>query len=133
MRRLIQRFALVICMLAVGAQASAQVELLSQSRSVSVDALVSIWGWWDSNSLSAPDFGLFEEDISAFSQGTWFSQAASSASRYSSKCRSRSPSVSLALWPARAPAFNSIGTVFSFEAPVATEEMAWGEVKALYR
>ena len=83
MTRLIRRSALVICMLAIAAPTGAQVVLVSQSRSVSVDATVTIWGWWDSHSLSAPDFDRFEEDISAFSQGTWYSQAAGFAAQFS--------------------------------------------------
>jgi len=57
MTSLIRRFALVICILAIGAQASAEVVLLSQSRSVYVESE------YFSGSLSAPDFGLFEENI----------------------------------------------------------------------
>jgi len=67
MTRLILRSALVICVLAVAAQASAEVVLLSQSRSVFGDALASgplEGSFWESDTLSAPDFGLFEEEIS---------------------------------------------------------------------
>ena len=67
MERLIRRFALVICILAVGVQASAEVVLLSQSRAVFGNA--GAFGFSgpvvsDSDSLAAPDFGLFEEEIS---------------------------------------------------------------------
>jgi len=67
MERIIRRFALVICMLAIVAQASAEVVLLSQSRSVFGYAEAygfSGPGASDSDSLAAPDFGLFEEEIS---------------------------------------------------------------------
>ena len=59
MTRLIRRSALVICILAVAAQASAEVVLVSQSRSVYADESNEE----SSGSLSAPDFGLFEESI----------------------------------------------------------------------
>jgi hypothetical protein len=59
MERILRRTALVICILAIGAQASAEVVLLSQSRSVyAYDGFDET-----SDSLSAPDFGLFEESI----------------------------------------------------------------------
>jgi hypothetical protein len=76
MTSLIRRFALVTCMLAIGAQASAQVELLSQSRSVEGSVWLTQWTFCcggfgspeviatDGNTISAPDFGLFEEEIS---------------------------------------------------------------------
>ena len=75
MTSLIHRFALVICILAIGAQASAQVVLLSQSRSVSGDGTLGNWsysgliGYYtliasDDITISAPEFGLFEEEIS---------------------------------------------------------------------
>ncbi len=75
MKRLIRRSALAICILAVAAQASAQVVLLSQSRSVSGGGTLGSW-WYsglngdytliatDGDTISAPDFGLFEEEIS---------------------------------------------------------------------
>lgn len=67
MDRLIRRSALVICILAFAAQASAEVVLLSQSRSVF--GYADAFGFSgpvasDSDSLAAPDFGLFEEEIS---------------------------------------------------------------------
>lgn len=69
MTSLIRRFALVICILAFSVQASAEVVLLSQSRSVFGYAEASGADFWpvvvsDSDSLAAPDFGLFEEEIS---------------------------------------------------------------------
>ncbi len=67
MKILIRRSALVICILAFAAQASAEVVLLSQSRSVF--GYAEAYGFWgleasDADSLTAPDFGLFEEEIS---------------------------------------------------------------------
>jgi hypothetical protein len=80
MTSLLRRSALVICILAVGAQASAEVVLLSQSRSVYADGWV--WpGIGFSDSVSAPDFGLFEEDVSAFGLGPWGSYAEGSATQ----------------------------------------------------
>lgn len=67
MTRLIRRYALFICILAVTTQASAEVVLLSQSRSVYGNAEAhGTWGLeaLDSDSLAAPDFGLFEEELS---------------------------------------------------------------------
>jgi len=74
MERLIRRSALVICILAFAAQASAEVVLLSQSRSVSGDGtFVERSGPYgnvhtliasDDITISAPEFGLFEEEIS---------------------------------------------------------------------
>jgi hypothetical protein len=63
----IRRSALVICILAFAAQASAEVVLLSQSRSVF--GYAEAYGFWgfeasDADSLTAPDFGLFAEEIS---------------------------------------------------------------------
>jgi hypothetical protein len=76
MTNLIRRSALVICLLAVAAQAGAQVVLVSQSRSVS--GYAEAYGFWgleasDSDSLTAPDFGLFEEEVSleAVSPSAW--------------------------------------------------------------
>ena len=54
MKRMISRSALIICILAVTTQASAEIILLSQTRSVSA-------GW--AEPILAPDFGLFEESI----------------------------------------------------------------------
>jgi hypothetical protein len=74
MTRLIRRSALVICLLAVASQASAEVVLLSQSRSVSGDGTLGERSGWFGNdytliasddiTISAPAFGLFEEEIS---------------------------------------------------------------------
>jgi hypothetical protein len=74
MTSLIRRSALIICILAIGAQASAEVVLLSQSRSVSGDGTFGersgAYGnaytliASDDISILAPDFGLFEEEIS---------------------------------------------------------------------
>ena len=67
MTKMIRRSALVICILAVAAQANAQVVLVSQSRSVS-------GGWWGiapADSIPAPDFGLFEETVVGSLWG-WF-------------------------------------------------------------
>jgi hypothetical protein len=67
MERILRRSALVICILVVAAPASAQVVLVSQSRSVF--GYAEAFGFSgpvvsDSDSLAAPDFGLFEEEIS---------------------------------------------------------------------
>ena len=64
MTNLIRRFALVICILAFAAQASAEVVLLSQSRAVSGYACLWSCSGEDPDIISAPDFGLFEEAIS---------------------------------------------------------------------
>lgn len=53
MTRLLPRSALIICILAVTTQASAEIILLSQTRSVSLGG----------EPILAPDFGLFEESI----------------------------------------------------------------------
>lgn len=65
MTSLIRRSVLIICMLAVAAQASAEVVLLSQSRSVYgyVYAWSGTFPDQDSEFLSAPDFDLFDEEI----------------------------------------------------------------------
>jgi len=71
MTRLIRRSALIIGLLVVAAHASAQVVLLSQTRSISGS------GGWDlgeviPDSTLAPDFGLFEEVIEEDSSNGWF-------------------------------------------------------------
>ncbi len=82
MTSLIRRSALVICILAFAAQASAEVVLLSQSRSVYSAA--ETWGFEGySDSLSAPDFGLFEENIIAVATAPWDGFAQSSATQAS--------------------------------------------------
>ena len=83
MECMIRRSALVVCILVFAAQASAEVVLLSQSRSVFAVAWVSPVGMWSSDSLSAPDFGLFEEDVSAFGWGPWGSEAEGFATQVS--------------------------------------------------
>ena len=80
MTSLIRRSALVICLLAVAAQAGAQVVLVSQSRSVYADAWLLDY---HSDSLSAPDFGLFEEDISASAASPFDGFAVGSATQVS--------------------------------------------------
>lgn len=80
MRSLICRSALVICLLAVGAQARAEVVLLSQSRSVYASGAVL---WASSDSLLAPDFGPFEADIRAVGVGTLGGFAEGSATQVS--------------------------------------------------
>lgn len=65
MTSLIRRSALVFCILAVATQSSAEIVLLGQSRSASVYA--GAWSWFadfSSDSITAPDFGQFEEEIS---------------------------------------------------------------------
>ena len=82
MERLIRRFVLVICMLAVAAQASAEIVLLSQSRSVSGFAAASDpnFGYEeDSDTILASDFGLFEEEISIDVYSSWSSAHCSAA------------------------------------------------------
>ncbi len=88
MTSLIRRSALVICMLAVAVQASAEVVLLSQSRSVF--GYAEAYGFWgleasDADSLTAPDFGLFEEEISleAAAYDAYVGYSAVSATQYS--------------------------------------------------
>lgn len=67
MTSLIRRSALIICILAMATQANAQVELVSQSRSVSVYSS----DFAATDSLLAPGFGLFEETVSGYWSG-WF-------------------------------------------------------------
>jgi len=67
MTNLIRRSALIICILAVTTQASAEVVLVSQSRSV--HGFAHAWGFFledlsDTDSRSTLDPGLFEEGIS---------------------------------------------------------------------
>lgn len=77
MTNLLRRSALVICLLAVAAQANAAVALLSQSRSVSgslgafAGSCDAGWFWFDDGTISAPDYGPFEENVSVDAGGVY--------------------------------------------------------------